>query len=344
MANIFKSRDEFKKSLQAGWYNQVERNYHKNLSIIELFNNSKKTLTIPFNFKKPYQIKFELPYNHKNNLSNLQNQLNERIKHFRYGYSRRDNVFYHDIDFFPTVTSNLYTKEHQKVRLGLFPPFFMYKLEEMDFSYTYLGGRYLVNLNLPNANLSFCDLYESVLSGSNLPNANLIGANLDGTDIIKSNLRNARFFLSTLYRAKLDQADLSYSNLPKVNLSYSRIIKSKLKKSNMVQVDLKDSQIQRSDLSGVDLRKGNLMSASLTDSNLFDADLRGADLRSTILSNCDLSCADLRGADLREANLTNSNLFGTDLRGANLYRANLTNANLESIIVDSEEGNNYVLI
>jgi uncharacterized protein YjbI with pentapeptide repeats len=167
----------------------------------------------------------------------------------------------------------------------------------IDLSVTDGIGAYLVNVQLPHANLIKTNLRRTILEGVNLEGANLEGANLEGVNLEGANLEGANLFKADLTGARLTGANLTGAYLGGANL-------------------------EGANLFGANITGAYLGGANLEEANLFEADLEGASLEEANLFGADLTGANLKGASLEEANL-----FGADLTGAiNLFCDELTQA------------------
>lgn len=179
----------------------------------------------------------------------------------------------------------------------------------------------LRDLNLNNADLSRCDVSQTILSGMNLWGLKLIearaaGINLWGSQLDGADLRGADLRLGYLERTSLCGADLQWADLSEANLW---------------RADLSSANADHASFTGANLSGANLVGADLTGTDLSGADLRGANLNRARLGGADLSGADLEGAqiwrtDLRWADLSGANLCWLDLSVADLRGASLNGA------------------
>lgn len=127
-------------------------------------------------------------------------------------------------------------------------------------------GAELVEIQLPNANLSHANLTEADLS-----NANLSYANLDKANLHQTKLSGANFSEANLSFALLTQANLS-----SVNLSGANLICADLSQANLSGANLRNVNLSGANLTGAYLTGANLKGANVDTFQLRDAFLQGA--------------------------------------------------------------------
>ncbi|MCA9538331.1 MAG: pentapeptide repeat-containing protein [Myxococcales bacterium] len=149
---------------------------------------------------------------------------------------------------------------------------------------------------LRGADLRFCAL----------PDTDLTGVHLQRTDLRQADLRGARMSNASLYAAVATRA-------------------------NFASADLSNAYLE-----GAVLREADLSKAKLGQAYLSAGDLRGADLSGALLVAAQMDGALLRGAKLVGADLRQANLVNADLRGADLTGAIVEDTQLAGIIEDEQ--------
>ena len=159
------------------------------------------------------------------------------------------------------------------------------------------------------------------LAGLPLSNAYLVEVELPGANLRRINLSEAN-----LRKANLEKADLGWADLSKANLN-----KANLEKVNLSRADLSRASLGEANLSEAYLSKANLSKAYLHKAFLGGANLRGANLSEAYLSEAILVEANLYKANLYKANLHKAYLIEVNLEGAILSGVNLSEANLHGV-------------
>jgi uncharacterized protein YjbI with pentapeptide repeats len=133
-------------------------------------------------------------------------------------------------------------------------PFYLKKLNGVDFSNSNLSGAELSNANLSYANLSYANLQRA-----NLSDAKLIGANLSGSDLSRAELKGA----------DLSYADLSNANLPRAILFYATLSYANFSEAVLDYTNLTDATLTGAILSNASLQYAQLSNIK-TDNTKFD--------------------------------------------------------------------------
>lgn len=174
-------------------------------------------------------------------------------------------------------------------------------------------GASLIDMYLPQANLSKALLYKAYLSNVVLVYANLENANLRHAHLRAVNLRGANLSGTDFSEAMIENGDFREVKLNNANFSLA---------------DLRGADFSGVKLNSFDLHGANLTNANLSNADLSNANLKGAVFTSAILRGANLSRANLGNANLKRANLTKANLEGADLTKADLSDAELYGCNL----------------
>jgi uncharacterized protein YjbI with pentapeptide repeats len=211
----------------------------------------------------------------------------------------------------------------------------------------------------PYANLQYCNLSRTDLSGRDLFDANMTHTDLSNANLSNADLGDAQFFETILTGTDLGGANLA-GEISNLTVGAPSALPEHWMDVDGVLIgpgaDLGSFNLSNFDLAGADLAGANLTSVNLT-----GADLSGADLDHTSLDFVTLTGTILAGADLTGVQsdaiagqpsslptnwlladgylfgpgaylynlwVPNVNLAGADLSGAHLPRAGLTGADL----------------
>ena len=161
---------------------------------------------------------------------------------------------------------------------------------------------------------------------NNLSRLNLPKADLSGGDFYNTLLPQANLLWADLCRANLERADLRWANLSGAYLSGAN-----LERANLGGANLSEARLYRADLTGANLGGANLTGANLSRANVRGADLYEADLRRANLTGANLSLANLPEADLSEADLSGANLTRSILVKTSLERTTLVDCRVYGI-------------
>lgn len=127
-------------------------------------------------------------------------------------------------------------------------------------------GAEFVEIQLPNAKLSYANLSEADLSNADLSHA----------DLNKSNLCQAKLSSVNLSHANLSFAQLAQANLSSANLSHANLICADLSHANLSGANLRNAALSGVNLAGAYLTGANLKDAKVGASELQAAFLEGA--------------------------------------------------------------------
>lgn len=130
----------------------------------------------------------------------------------------------------------------------------LYGVSWRNIDLSWLGARYLPEVDLRRASLSGSKWGPSTFRGAHLGCANLSGASLEGSDFTAADLHGATIQNRTLLK------------------------EAHLRKTTFAGANLAGADLTLADLGGADLTNANLRGADLTSANLLGANLTGADL------------------------------------------------------------------
>ena len=203
-----------------------------------------------------------------------------------------------------------------------------------------LTSGYLIGpeANLFNADLSFLDLDDAILTGADLSYAYMQSASLRGADFSSANLDNATLTLSDLTNARL-----SYASLPDANFNRATMAGvssggiSGTPRQLPTSWHLVNGYLlgQGADLTGAGLDSQNFSNYNLTDANFTGADVSGTNFTNAVLVAANFTDATAYDADFTRANLDGATMTRTQANYASFANAIMTSASVENATLDN---------
>lgn len=196
--------------------------------------------------------------------------------------------------------------------------------------------------NFAAADLSFCSLEYSNVSGSDFSDANLsnsklrllsakhadfASANLQNVDATKSNFSQAGLNDAKLDGGDFSEADLRRADLRGASISSAKFFRTKFAFCKLSGASLKAAEFERSEMSGVDFRDVDLTGVRFSSCNLSNSSFEGQVPQNIRFDNCNLAGAlfsnsQLNGCTLSRCDLRNSKLGDIIWTDCDLSRAN----------------------
>jgi uncharacterized protein YjbI with pentapeptide repeats len=201
-----------------------------------------------------------------------------------------------------------------------------------------LSGLHLERWLFDGADLTMCNLCDSVLDGSSFTKARMACSKLQNSSLKKCNFSSADLSSSNFRMAKLHDAKFNGSICKSAKFSGAKLTRTsfrgaKLHAAKLVSVFAKNVIFDDAELFRCNFANSVVVNSSFRRSNLSGAELNGikasrADFTAAILSGTEIKGSSLQGAIFTQANFNSiREVGGTDFSGAIFSGAKFNQSN-----------------
>lgn len=214
-------------------------------------------------------------------------------------------------------------------------------LHNANFSYCWLNYARFNGDNLSGVTYSYSDLGNADLTGAVLTNANLSDSRLSEAIINGAIISGANFSDTTSKGFKKEQlystASYQSGNMQKINLRHNDLTDWNLAAQNLSESNLSYATLTNADFHGTNLENASFASSTITNANFSNATILGASFagattkgftKEQLYSTASYQSRNLFDIDLFNNDLTGWNLANQNLMDASFYNSTLTYADL----------------
>ena len=195
-----------------------------------------------------------------------------------------------------------------------------------------LSGRNLQRWLFDGADLTMCNLGNSICDGSSFTKARMASAKLQNSSLRNCNfssaeLSNSSFKMAKLHDTKFDGSTCKAAKFSGAKLTRTSFKGAKLHAAKLISIFAKDVIFDGAELFRCNFARSVIDNGSFRQSNMSGAELNGmtadkADFTAAILSGTVIKGSSLQGAVFADANFSSFHEFGgTDFSGANFSGA-----------------------
>ena len=190
-----------------------------------------------------------------------------------------------------------------------------------------LSGLNLQRWLFDGADLSMCNLGDSILDGSSFTKARMASARLQNSslrncDFSSAELSNSNFKMAKLHDAKFDGSTCKAAKFSGAKLTRTSFRGAKLQAAKLISIFAKDVIFDGAELFRCNFARSVIDNGSFRQSNMSGAELNGmkadkADFTAAILSGTVIKGSSLQGALFADANFSSFHeVGGTDFSGS----------------------------